>query len=323
MRTGATQIPVPRHRTVVLPKLSMPSFFWLVGLFEGEGYFYKGRPGERPILRVEMTDQDVIARAAALLATSTVRDQRHRGGRKDTAVARMTGLKAAEMMAMMQPFLSRRRREQIENALDDVGLRGNRRLSDKVVREIRVRCRSNSCAAVGRSFDLHPQVVRDIAQYKTYLPVRFVNRRRPETLAKAFPLFERHWLAGYLEGEGTFGFMKTGRYGHLRVKVSSVDLDPIERVARYWDCNVTSDGVNQAGRQMHCARVTGHQAADCMIDVFPLMGQRRRGRILTSLAEYVRCAEGLRGTKTQVRRRQSETRRYRRFLRARDIASDF
>lgn len=310
----------PRYRTVILPKLSLPSFFWLVGLFEGEGYFYKGRPGERPILRVEMTDQDVITRAATLLATSTVSAQRRRGGRKDTAVARITGLKAAEMMAMMQPFLSRRRQDQIDDALRDVGLRGRRRLSDDVVKEIRVRCKSDSCAAVGRSFDLHPQVVRDIARYKTYLPTRFVNKRRPETLAKAFPRFERHWLAGYLEGEGTFGFMKSGRYGHLRVKVSSVDLDPIERVAEYWDCNVTSDGVNLAGREMHCARISGPQAADCMVDLFPLMGRRRQSRILTSLADYVLCAEGLRGTRAQIKRRQSEVRRYQRFLRARNIA---
>lgn len=43
--------------------------YWLAGLLEGEGSFLKGPPSapRYPVLSLQMTDEDVVARVAAML----------------------------------------------------------------------------------------------------------------------------------------------------------------------------------------------------------------------------------------------------------------
>jgi hypothetical protein len=60
---------------------------WLAGLLEGEGSFLKGPPSapRHPILALQMTDEDVVARVAAMSdarpAAAAIRQQCARGRR--------------------------------------------------------------------------------------------------------------------------------------------------------------------------------------------------------------------------------------------------
>src|SRR5436309_15523976 len=53
---------------------------WLVGILEGEGTFLRGAPSRpgTPILRVSMTDRDVVDRVAKLFGRAVVRLRRRR-----------------------------------------------------------------------------------------------------------------------------------------------------------------------------------------------------------------------------------------------------
>lgn len=92
---------------------------WLAGLLEGEGSFMAGPPSspKLPVVVLSMTDEDVVARVAALwgIRYLTVRPRRHHW-----AVAYMVQLRGANAVAWMQamrPLLGGRRRAQVDRAV--------------------------------------------------------------------------------------------------------------------------------------------------------------------------------------------------------------
>lgn len=112
------------------------------------------------------------------------------------------------------------------------------------------------------------------------------------------------WLAGLLEGEGTFLMYRNhvgGRvYRYPKVAVNMTDEDIIERVAALFGTKVYVMPQYVEGRkQQWRAHATGSNAAAWMRRLYPLLGQRRRARIDEVLAEYDACEP------TDDRRRKS------------------
>lgn len=94
---------------------------WLVGLLEGEGSFMRGSPSSpnSPRIAVQMTDEDVVARAAALLGvgyTKNGADPRNPNW-KLTFSAKVRGARAVDLMLQLQPYMGARRYAQIDAAL--------------------------------------------------------------------------------------------------------------------------------------------------------------------------------------------------------------
>jgi len=87
------------------------TFFWLVGVFEGEAYFGYAIGQKRPIIEVEMKDEHVVARVAAILGASYYRRDR-RDSRPNSSVTyrvSISGKRALQLMKRLQPYLSPRR----------------------------------------------------------------------------------------------------------------------------------------------------------------------------------------------------------------------
>jgi hypothetical protein len=96
-----------------------------------------------------------------------------------------------------------------------------------------------------------------------------------------------HWLAGLLEGEGTFvpGPPSAPRTPALQVMM--VDRDIVERAATLLDSSVTVVRARREGwRTAYSARVTGPRAVKWMERLRPLMGSRRRDQIDRAVASY-------------------------------------
>jgi hypothetical protein len=92
---------------------------WLAGLLEGEGYFGVNRSGTGtyPTITLEMTDEDVVRRAAAALgAIRVTRDEPRDGRWRTTYVATISGSAAAEWMRRLRPLMGRRRTQAIDAA---------------------------------------------------------------------------------------------------------------------------------------------------------------------------------------------------------------
>ena len=94
--------------------------YWLVGILEGEGSFLKGPPcsPNLPIVTVNMTDEDVIAKVAIMFGGLKYQKVKKRKAHwKQSYSVRLVGKNARMLMMKLQPLMSFRRQEQIEIAL--------------------------------------------------------------------------------------------------------------------------------------------------------------------------------------------------------------
>lgn len=92
------------------------TFFWLVGVSEGEGYFGYNASQKSPVFEIEMKDEHVIARIAALFHVSYSRRDRRatRPGTSVTYRMALRGRRALQIMKRLQPYLSPRRGRAIQ-----------------------------------------------------------------------------------------------------------------------------------------------------------------------------------------------------------------
>lgn len=93
--------------------------YWLAGLLEGEGSFQQGPPSapKSPRIVLQMTDEDVVARAAKLLGVACVPYPARQVNWKPTFVCRLTGNRAVIVMQQLHPIMGTRRQQQIDKAL--------------------------------------------------------------------------------------------------------------------------------------------------------------------------------------------------------------
>lgn len=84
---------------------------WLAGVFEGDGCFTIGDT-RTPRALLQMTDEDVVARAAGLMGVSVARAKKL-DNRKQVYIASSSGLRAVELMRLLRPYMGRRRQQQI------------------------------------------------------------------------------------------------------------------------------------------------------------------------------------------------------------------
>ena len=99
----------------------MDNFSWFVGIFEGEGSITvdKSKGGAGPTLQIRMTDEDVIQKVAHICNANYDTYQPTKRGvtgelYKTQYRVRISGRKAIEMMELIQPYLSKRRKEQYQ-----------------------------------------------------------------------------------------------------------------------------------------------------------------------------------------------------------------
>jgi len=121
-----------------------------------------------------------------------------------------------------------------------------------------------------------------------------------------------HWLAGYLEGEGTFnaGGAKsstTGRYTSICIQVSSTDRPVIERVAQlFGGVNVVDlsthhySGSFPNRKPQYRAQVNGDAAVELMAVLKPLLSERRQDQILNAILKCDRFAREIESMKEAI-----------------------
>jgi hypothetical protein len=112
----------------------------------------------------------------------------------------------------------------------------------------------------------------------------FVTLPRP---VRGIEPSDLHWLAGLLEGEGSFIAGPPSAPRTRAVVLSMVDRDVVERAAQLLDCAVTFlPARRERWSDAYTTRVRGPRAVEWMKRLRPLMGERRRGQIDRALASY-------------------------------------
>lgn len=97
-------------RLLDLPFHTVLDAVWLAGVFEGDGTFCITDGNARMVL--QMTDEDVVAHAAAILGASVCQTSTTVAGKKVYSCG-VTGLRAAEWMRVVRPYMGQRRQKQI------------------------------------------------------------------------------------------------------------------------------------------------------------------------------------------------------------------
>jgi len=126
----------------IIVSMKKSDLYWLAGLLEGEGSFTKGNPSSpnQPRISLQMTDEDIVARAAELLGrkpySHTDRRQKMMGW-KQTYQVSLRGTKALEIMRTIRPLMGIRRRAQIDSAIASYSPDYGLIITQKQVRDIR------------------------------------------------------------------------------------------------------------------------------------------------------------------------------------------
>jgi hypothetical protein len=95
------------------------------------------------------------------------------------------------------------------------------------------------------------------------------------------------WLAGLIEGEGTFLAGPPSAPRSPAVQLSMVDRDIVERAGALLGVAVTMVPSRREGwKTAHCVRVRGARAVLWMQRLRPLMGTRRQAQIDRAIASY-------------------------------------
>ncbi|MEA2155067.1 MAG: hypothetical protein QOE11_1207 [Solirubrobacteraceae bacterium] len=96
-------------------EISVHELHWL----EGEGSFLRGPPSAPglPVLSLQMTDEDVVARVARMFGRKTGSWKSANAKWQRTFIARVTGAKAVAWMRAVRPLMGRRRQGQIDEAI--------------------------------------------------------------------------------------------------------------------------------------------------------------------------------------------------------------
>jgi hypothetical protein len=111
---------------------------------EGEGTFLKPVPSSPRlvIVRVSMTDRDVVARAAHLMGVGVASFKPKNPKHQPVWIATVKGTRARELMLTLKPLMGERRRSQIDAALTaakPIRPGDGPKLSLKQAREIKLR----------------------------------------------------------------------------------------------------------------------------------------------------------------------------------------
>lgn len=224
--------------------------YWLAGLLEGEGSFTRGPPSTPRVPRVTlpMTDRDVVQRAAVLFGRGVSHFDR-KSARPRKRVF-ITSLKGSHALRLMT---------------DIYPVMSTRRCAqiDRVLASPRP-----GHARTGRPC---PALIGG--------PLSVRSPLDPLALA---------WLAGLLEGEGTFSV----NAGYPRVSVEMSDRDVLERARevmrapQVWPKALSEHARRRGWSQTYATAVTGLRGAELMVKLRPLMGERRTREIDRALDAY-------------------------------------
>lgn len=98
---------------------------------------------------------------------------------------------------------------------------------------------------------------------------------------------DRAWIAGLLEGEGSFVANRATRRSYPVIKVEMCDQEVIERAARLLETRVWLVAPGTEGwRPTYVAKIAGHRATEWMRALRPSMGFRRTAAIDAALSAY-------------------------------------
>jgi hypothetical protein len=284
---------------------------WLAGLLEAEGSFLKPTPTDPnlPIVGCPMTDRDVVECVAELFGVSPAPIDK--GDRKTQYVARLKGSVAVALMRDLRPLMGARRQLAIDRALR-LYHAPERKLSYPAAEDIRRRHDAGeTAAALARRYSVTHPTIRAVLRGRIYkappdCPWRRWMIRAPGVVVPGATERELAWLAGWLEGEGSFIAPPPSSPRRPRISARSTDRDVVNEAARLlgvtpqysYSGRDRSKGWSPTWRLLK----QGTTAITFMRALAPMLGERKARHVQRAIV-MARAAQLSRGRRTSVETR--------------------
>jgi len=101
--------------------------------------------------------------------------------------------------------------------------------------------------------------------------------------AKASPTTaDLHWIAGFMDGEGTFGNGGHVKYPCAAVSATQKDIEPLEKLQKFLGGSIGKNSNNTttgSKRYFYRWQATGPRARGIMMTLYPLLSSRRQTKI--------------------------------------------
>lgn len=271
---------------------------WLAGLLEGEGTFLRPPPSmpNCPIVSCRMTDRDVVERVAQQFDTAVMAIDK--GKYRTEFAATLKGEGAVALMTDIGPLMGMRRQRAIDSALN-LYRPPARKLSFEIAEEIRRRAAAGeSVASLATEHEVARQTIYPILKEEIYRapPSRPWRNSKLELPRVDTPPWmspaELHWLAGWLEGEGSFMAPPPSNPRCPRISAQAKDRDVVWEAARLMQIR---PGFEKS-RRPHWSPIwrvllQGRRAVALMLALEPLLGRRRRTQIQCAITATVQATE--------------------------------
>jgi Helix-turn-helix domain of resolvase len=242
-----------------------------------------------------MTDRDVVERVAAMFGTAVMAIDK--GKYRTEFAATLKGEGAVAFMRDIKPMMGERRQEAIDSALSSYHP-ATRKLNFDAAEEIRRRAAAGeSVASLARAYAVARQTIYPILDRRIYAapPSRpwrdCVPALPPVDTPPWMSSAELHWLAGWLEGEGSFQAPPPSKPACPRISAQARDRDVVAEAGRLLQVKSTFE----KARRQHWSPIwrvllQGRRAIAMMLTLEPLMGKRRREQIQGAIAATAREA---------------------------------
>lgn len=283
--------------------------YWLAGLLEGEASFMLTRStktnGPQPLIRIAMTDADIIQQVAGLFSVAVIEIPARRNHWKAMYLTRVQGKRAYFLMQILEPLLGQRRQAKIRSILSAYSYVPNHvgsnnesaKLNEAQVRQIKQRIAQGETAkSIAQDFAVTHYAIWAIRSGKTWSHVSAhdENRAAPEIenpiqviSGASEDAKTLHWLAGLLEGEGSFVPPPPSAPNQPAIQIAMTDEDVVARAADLFGVKYHSWQRKNSGHKVsYQAALRGGRAVEYMQKLYPLMGKRRQEQIHRALSEY-------------------------------------
>lgn len=249
-----------------------------------------------PIVSCRMTDRDVVERVAQLFGTAVMAIDK--GRYRTEFAATLKGERAVAFMADIRPLMGMRRQQAIDAAVGSYRP-PVRKLSFEIAEEIRRRAATgDSVASLAIEYEVARQTIYPILKDEIYRsppsrPWRNSNLELPRVNAPPWMSpAEVHWLAGWLEGEGSFLAPPPSKPRCPRISAQAKDKDVVWEVARLMQIK---PGFEKSRKPQWSSiwrvLLQGRRAIALMLALEPLLGERRRAQIQRAIVATVQAAK--------------------------------
>lgn len=113
MLAGSSPVPGTKCAKIVIMD-QLTRVVRAAGILDGEGTFSLRKNGTTPVLRCQMTDEDIILELQDLFGGKVYVAGKQKEHHKQSWIWQLQGAKALESMLMMKPYLFKRRTSQVE-----------------------------------------------------------------------------------------------------------------------------------------------------------------------------------------------------------------